>query len=290
MSTVKVATSKLTALANAVRSKSGESEGLTLNDISIIIPSLATPSIPTSTWADGTDEEIAAMLNAHYDDNVDFNIYDHWKEGDKRNVQLSAMAATGVNEAHVAQTVTMVLVNKGGRTLSNGKECAFIWQQENCLANDTTLEDGDIISIAPGATNIGGWKDCVRRTWCNNVYYNALPTGFKTLVKQCTNKTSKGNKLTTLDETQDYCFLPAEFEVQGATTYAADNEATTQWGYYKTAANKVKKAGSSGKASSWWLRSPHVDRTDTYCGVVWSGAAQAYNITSSLGIAVAGCI
>lgn len=287
MSTVKVATSKLTALSNAVRNKSGESEGLTLNDIPNIIPSLATPSIPTSTWADGTDAQIKAMLDAHYDDSIDFNIYDHWKEGDKRNVQLSAMAATGVSEAHVAQTVTMVLVNKGGRTLSNGKECAFIWQQENCLANGTTVEWGYMNSTD---TNVGGWKDCARRTWCNRVYYNALPTGFKTLVKRCTNKTSKGNELTTFDKTQDYCFLPAEFEVQGAKTYAVDGEATTQWGYYKTAANKVKKAGPSGSAYTWWLRSPYSADATFFCIVPSYGGAGASSADSAIGIAVAGCI
>lgn len=284
MSTVKVATSKLTALANAVRSKSGESEELTLNDIYTIIPSLATPSIPTSTWADGTDEEIAAMLDAHYDDNVDFNIYDYWKEGDKRNVQLSAMAAGDNVEAHVAQTVTMVLVNKGGRTLSNGKECAFIWQQENCLANGTAGEWGYMHS---GQNN--SWKDCYRRIWLNDVYYNALPSGFKALVKQCTNTTSKGNKQTTFDETQDYCFLPAEFEVQGAKTYAVNGETTVQWGYYKMAANKVKKAGNSGDACKWWTRSPAADGNG-FCITSTTGSANNSSLTFLTGFAASGCI
>lgn len=63
------------------------------------------------TWADGTDEEIVAMVEAA--DKGEINLADHWKVGDERVVHLSAMAATEVEESHVAQDVVFVLMHMG---------------------------------------------------------------------------------------------------------------------------------------------------------------------------------
>ena len=65
------------------------------------------------TWADGTDAEIVAMVNAADDGMI--NLADYWSVGDERQVTLSAMEATGVGESHVEQTVTFVLMNAGGK-------------------------------------------------------------------------------------------------------------------------------------------------------------------------------
>ena len=55
------------------------------------------------TFADGTNEEILAMIEAHYNDKI--NLSDYWAVGDIRTVHLSAMEAIGVGESHRAQTV-----------------------------------------------------------------------------------------------------------------------------------------------------------------------------------------
>ncbi len=59
-------------------------------------------------FADGTDEEIGAMLEAHY--NGIINIGDYWKVGDTRAIHLNAMNATTGGEAHAAQNITMVII------------------------------------------------------------------------------------------------------------------------------------------------------------------------------------
>lgn len=57
-------------------------------------------SLEIVSWADGTDEQIAAMVAAA--DAGEIVLSDYWSEGDTRTVQLSAMAADGVGESHAA--------------------------------------------------------------------------------------------------------------------------------------------------------------------------------------------
>jgi hypothetical protein len=89
------------------------------------------------TWGGGTDEQIQAMVQAA--DNGEIDLTDYWSVGDERQVTLSAMEATGVGESHVEQTVTLVLMNVGGKELANATAsgrttCSFIVGQKGCLA------------------------------------------------------------------------------------------------------------------------------------------------------------
>lgn len=248
------------------------------------------PALEIVTWANGTDAQIAAMLEAHYAGTI--NIYDYWTVGDERTVSLSAMAKGAVGETHVAQNVTLVLMYKGGKTLTtpvNGKStCAFVVGQKNCLANGTTIEAGYMNS---SNTNSGGWDSSKRRTWCNDTYRNALPEALKALFKQFNNVTASGSS-TAKKTSADYFALPSEVEVFGDVTYAnataeADN---VQFDYYKTSANRVKKKGDSGSAYPWWERSPYSGASSLFCFVGSGGSANGTNASSADGIAPFGCI
>ena len=242
-------------------------------------------SLPIVTWADGTDEEISAMLEAHYAGLI--NIHDYWAVGDERTVQLSAMNATGVGESHVAQSVTMVLMNEGGKTLANGKTCAFVVGQKNLLANGTTRERGYMNS---SSTNVGGWKGSARRTWCNETYYNAIASGFKALLKQFINKSGTGGGSSSgTEDTTDWTALPAEVEVFGSTTYSVSGEGS-QFKYYETSANRIKKAGDSGSATNWWGRSPNSGYSNYFCFVYSDGTARFGSASATHGLAPFGVI
>ena len=242
------------------------------------------------TWADGTDEQIAAMLEAHYAGQID--VTEYWNVGDERTVHLNAMAATGVGESHVAQDVTMVLMNAGGKTLTTPigsvTECAFIVGQKNMLANGTTLEGGYMNS---SNTNTGGWNQCARRTWCNEVYKAALPSTFVGILKQHQNITAAGTGSTTTTS-NDYVALPAEKEVFGSVTYADSTAETslTQFKYYETASNRIKNQGNAGSADYWWERSPSYNNGTGFCLVSNVGAATTYNATWTIGLAPFGCL
>ena len=238
------------------------------------------------SWADGTDEQIVAMVNAA--DEGLINLADYWSVGDERQVTLSAMSATGVGESHAEQTVTFVLMNVGGKTLANATPsgrttCSFIVGMKNGLAEKGYMNSSN--------TNSGGWEASARRTWCNDVFRNAIPSTLRDIFKQHLNVTANGSSSTTATST-DYFALPAEKEVFGSVTHANSTaEASlTQFEYYKTSANRIKKTGDSGSAYNWWERSTRYDYSSSFCYVYSDGSANTTSASTAYMLAPFGCI
>ena len=252
------------------------------------------------TFADGTDEEIAAMMQAHYDNKI--NIADYWAVGDKRSVNLSAMSATYVGESHRAQTIEFAIADFGKDELStpiNGHTMAAITlTQVNCLMDATSASNSNNGSndtergyMNSSDTNAGGWKDCARRKWCNEVYYNALPSVFKSMVKEVNKKTSAGNRSSTINTTKDKAFLLSESEIYGSTTYSKAGEGS-QYEYYKTTANRYKlpKWNSDRVSHIYWDRSPDGGNGSYFCLVSYGGIAFYGSASTSYGFAPCLCI
>ena len=227
----------------------------------------------TVSWSDATDAEIVKMVQLA--DAGTINLADYWSVGDERQVTLSAMSATGVGESHAEQTVTFVLMNAGGKTLANATpsgrtECSFIVGMKNGLAEKGYMNASN--------TNSGGWDACARRTWCNDVFRNAIPLTLRDIFKQHLNITANGSSSATTTTSTDYFALPAEKEVFGSNTYAniTAEVSLTQFEYYKTSSNRIKKTGDGGSAHVWWERSPRSDNSMYFCRVVSNGSADNY--------------
>lgn len=231
------------------------------------------------SWADGTDEEIAAMVAAA--DAGQINLSDYWHEGDTRTVNLSAMSAIGVGEAHAAQSVQFVLTDPDHYMLANGKPCSFVVLQKDCL-NETGYMNSS-------STNSGGWNSCARRTWCNNVYRNAIPSSLRSIFKQFITYAATDSSAASTAST-DWFSLFSEKEIFGSTTYSnVSAEANnTQLNYYKTTSNRVKKANRS--AYLWWERSPRSGRSSSFCSVYIDGSADGGGASDGRGLAPFGCI
>ena len=237
-------------------------------------------SVKIVTWASGTDQEIADMVAAH--DAGTLNLQDYWAVGQERSVSLAAMAATGVGESHAAQTVTLVLSNAGGKTLENGKACAFQVDQKHSLSEAGYMNSSD--------TNSGGWNGSARRTWCNGAYRNAIPATLRPIFKKFKNLSGTGGGSSSgTQETLDYFALRAEVEIFGSTTYSVAGEGS-QVQLYKTASNRVKKLGNAGSAYGWWERSPRSGGSAYFCRVVSDGTASLSFASYSSGLAPFGCI
>ena len=251
-------------------------------------------------FATGTDSEIADMIQAHYDNKI--NIADYWAVGDTRSVSLSAMSATGVRESHRAQTVQFVIGDFNHDDLTtpiNGHtKAAITLLQKDCLMDASNAsnpvngsknsENGYMNSTY---TNSGGWKSCARRTWCNNVYFNALPSTWQSIVKTVNKKSGTGGGSSSGTEiTADKIFLAAEIEIFGSRTFSVDGEGT-QYQYYKNAtANRYKmpKWSSSNVSNIYWERSPRSGVTHVFCFVSTNGnadgdiAVYAYSVAPCL--------
>lgn len=254
------------------------------------------------TFADGTDEEIAKMIQAHYDNKI--NIADYWAVGDTRTVSLSAMSATGVGESHRSQDVQFVIGDFDHDDLAtpiNGHSKASVTLlQKDCLMDASNAsnpvngskntENGYMNSTS---TSVGGWKDCARRKWCNNVYYNALPSAWKSMVKTVNKTSGRGyGSPSETGTTQDKIFLAAEIEIFGSISYSVHGEGT-QYQYYKNAtANRYKmpKWSSSSVSNMYWERSPFSGDTTYFCIVSDGGRANGKSAYYANGVAPCLCI
>ena len=257
--------------------------------------------VPIVAFATGTDNEIAKMIAAHYNDQI--NIADYWAVGDIRTVHLSAMAATGVGESHREQDVRFVIGDFEHDDLTtpiNGHaKAAVTLLQKDCLmdasnasnpvhgANNT--ENG-YMSIS--GTTVGGWKNCARRAWCNNVYFKALPTIWQSMVKTVNKKSSVGNAQSTIETVQDKIFLAAEIEIFSNIEYSCLGEGT-QYQYYKNASvnrYKMPKWGPAYAGSPYFERSATSQYSDRFCAISVGMTAGVSPPNSSIGIAPNFCI
>ena len=239
------------------------------------------------TWANGTDEEIVKMVEMA--DQGVINLSDYWAVGDIRTVQLSAMSATGVGESHAAQQVDLVLMHAGGYDLneavaSGRTKCSFVVGLKDSLAEAGYMNSSN--------TNSGSWNGSARRTWCNNVFRNAIPSTLRVIFKQFKTVTAQTYNGSTNQTSVDYFALPAEREIFDARNQCNQTEynALFQFDYYKTASNRVKKRGKTGTSSLWWERSPYYNYSAFFCDVTKSGEAGYDNANSSYGLAPFGCI
>ena len=254
------------------------------------------------TFADGTDEEIVTMIQAHYNNKI--NIAYYWAVGDTRSVSLSAMSATGVGESHRAQDVQFVIGDFEHDDLAtpiNGHtKAAVTLLQKDCLMDASNAsnpvngggntENGYMNSTS---TNAGGWKNCARRTWCNNVFFAALPSAWQSMVKTVNKKSGIGGISSSGTEvTTDKIFLAAEIEIFGSRKHSVDGEGT-QYQYYKNAtANRYKmpKYDSSLVSNAYLERSPYSGDSGAICVVGANGIADWSGAAGVCGVAPCLCI
>ena len=255
------------------------------------------------TFADGTDEEIAKMIQAHYNDKI--NIADYWAVGDKRKVNLSAMSATGVRESHRAQTVEFAIADFDHDDLTtaiNGHtKAAVTLTQKDCLMDvtnsssnadgSTNTENGSMNGIN---INAGGWRNSNRRIWCNKVYFNALPSTWQNIVKTVNKISGIGNGSSSeIERTTDNIFLPAETEVFSGRISSISGEGV-QYQYYKNAAaNRYKLphwTASGSYSTFWWCRSPANGNAHNFCCVSSQGNSNTRSADFQCGIAPCLCI
>lgn len=236
------------------------------------------------SWANGTTEQIKAMIHAEKMGQIDTS--DYWNVGDKRIFQLSAIPAYTKNgveivPAQAAQTIEIALAHKGLYKDGNNKECCWVVSFVNCL-----LQQGKINGTN---TNNGSWEDSDIRTYLNDYVFNAMSSDDQAIFTQFKTITANPYNGTTLETSIDYLALFAEKEIFGTATYGNETEANalTQIDYYKIAESHTKTA--NGNLCYWWERSPVRLYDDAFCltNVGNASLAQANSIN---GISPFGCI
>lgn len=249
-------------------------------------------------FADGTDEEIATALQMHYNGEIDLT--DYWSVGDKRTIHLNAMTADGVSEAHHADDYEFVIIGMNHDDLvtpiGNITKAIVTLQMERILYKNTT--DETYSSQYPSASDEGGylnastvvysWFDCSRRTWCNSVFYNAIESGIKSLIKPVVKKVAASNGV--IFSANENTFLLSEIEVFNTANYSYAGEGD-QYEYFQITANRYKKPSyGSNSGAYWWLRSYYKNGSGPFCYASPTGRVSNNNVIVTYGICPAFCL
>lgn len=137
----------------------------------------------------------------------------------------------------------------GFRITDTYKKPSFIVGMKNCLNTKGYMNST--------ATNSNGWSGSARRSWCNDTFYNAIPSTLRPIFKQFTWKTGQGGGASSgLLSCIDYFGLPPEKAIFGEKKSSFTGEAAlyNHWQWYQTESNRIKTV--SGAAYYWWECSP----------------------------------
>lgn len=286
MSKVTINDTTLTAIGNAIRTKTGKTNLLLPSEMpkeiesiqakleGIVVPNVK-PTLNDYTWA-----EIKAITDVG--DYIDYSKY-NIKVGDTKTVHLDGTVkgvdltgdwdvfVLGIDHNHELEGkgITFTFGRK------NGKNICFNYFQMNSIA-----------------TNTGGWEATMMRNETCVDLFNILPLELQSVIKTVTkytdNKGGGTNKLSNITATQDKIFIPAEFEVQGKRYLANQYEQNyqKQYDYYRIGNSKGRYVHSNiEKTSSWFVRSCYESKPKEYCALLFSGAPAAGSATEGDGFA-----
>lgn len=166
-----------------------------------------------------------------------------------------------------------------GKSTATGK-AGITFQMHDLFATTYVMNSSN--------TNRGGWKSSAMRTSTMATMKGYLPAAWQTAIKPVNKVSGTGGGSSSGTETvSDSCFLLAEIEIFGSTTYSVSGEGT-QYAYYKAGNSKVKHKG--GSAAGWWERSPWSGNSNCFCSVYAGGSANYTNADLSRGVAFGFCV
>lgn len=236
----------------------------------------------------------------------------YWNVGDYKNIQISG-TVQGMSLNSTVRAFILGFNHNSGKEGSNrihfqigkttsGTDIAF------CDSHYSNTGSSQGFRMNLSNTNSGGWNGSYGRNTLlgnsgtptsppANSFMAALPADLRAVMKPVTKYTDNtGNSNNTsgaVTATTDYLFFLAEFEVQGARSYANRYEQNyqAQYDYYKAGNSKVKyRHDATGTAVYHWCRSAYYDGGSRFCSVRTDGSAASYNAISSYGLAPGFCV
>ena len=198
-------------------------------------------------------------------------ILDSWLVGDEKDEVING------------ETLTFVIVGKDHDDLADGSgKAPLTFGMKNLMAETRKMNSSN--------TNSGSFAGSAMYSWLSGTIYPNLPTELKDAIKAVNKKTSSGGASSSIRTDPMYLWLFAEIEVFGTTTYSYAGEGT-QYPYFATAAERIKRLSNGLSAASyWWERSPHRDGSRGFGRVDTSGSAGGGEASDFRGICFGFCI
>lgn len=273
-----------------------------------IVPNLTTPIVVDSVLNNNSWETIKEISDKGYGAN-------YWSVGDRKEVVLNGTVTDltlsnytayvfiiGFNHNASVEGANRIHFQLAKTALSGGTDIAF------CDSHYQSGGTSQGFRMSPSNTNIGGWNDSYgRKTLLGNSgtptsppansFMAALPSDLRAVMKSVTKYTDNtgdnSNTSNAVTPTTDYLFFLAEFEVQGARSYANlyEQNYQVQYDYYKVGNSKIKyRYDATGTAAHYWCRSAEYDDDYSFCLVRFNGNADNAATNWSQGLSPAFCV
>lgn len=166
-------------------------------------------------------------------------IVDQWLVGDSKDETISG------------EVLTFVILGKDHDDKSDGTgKAKLTFGMKDCMAQKQYMQSDGGVETA--GSFVGSW---MYATYLTGIYNN-LPEELKNAIVSISKKTAQqaGNSSIRTDAMN--LWLLSGIEIFGDNTYTYPGEGT-QYDYYATAANRVKRlSNGAGNADAWWTRSP----------------------------------
>lgn len=224
----------------------------------------------------------------------------YWSIGDRKaetlNGTVGSLALNGTyypfivdfdhnmsKESPNAHTITFQFAKSA---LTGGADIAFVDGSYNSTGSSAAFR------MNTTNTNSGGWTGSYMKKTLMPAFKSACSAALQAVIKPVTiysdNVGGGSNTASNVTASSEEFYLPAEFEVHGARSYAnsAEQNYQTQLAYYKAGNSKVKyKHNATGTAASVWCRSANYNTSALFCRVSTSGDATGDGAYTSLGVA-----
>ncbi len=262
----------MTAIADAIRTKLDVDTLYTPAQMAAAILSIE-PSVVS--WSSGTDAQLAAMIAAAHDGEIDLQQDAGWAIGDTRTIAVSAFTAAGVTQP--AQNIQIVI-----SSFSEYMSCG------NVMQFDFKGEFSQGFKMNSTNTNVGGYGSSLMKTEILPALVLALPEWLKNNLIEFSVLASAGNRSSTIDTvTENKLALRSQIEITNSTSYSFSGEGALI-PYYATSANR-KKQGASG-TDVWWTRSPYKSSNYRFVGISPTGVGDWYDANQGYGLSPFGCL
>ena len=224
----------------------------------------------------GSDEQIAAMIDAAHAGTIDLQRDAHWRVGNMRKIHIDAFTGGG-SVAHAAQDIDIMI-----SSFEDYNNCGCVLQFDfvEALAKGQRMHSDK--------TNYGGYGATEMKNVTLPALIEALPVWLQehlipfdvlvTLGQRSTEiETISGNRLA----------LRSVTELFGESTPPIDG---CQIEIYKEKNPRIKNKGYSGSVEMWWLRSPDVGSFLRFGMVSKGGDGTAFEADLLYGCAPFGCV
>ena len=161
---------------------------------------------------------------------------------------------------------------------NSNKRCSITFLQKDTLGQDMPLNSS--------SSNAGGWANTSLREYLDSRLVDALPIGWKQLVKQVKVPSSVGGKSKEIVTSDCYFFIPSAIEMSSSMIeepYIYEGQTIS----YMTGNESRIKHDANGEPTKYWLRSPFVNYDGYFYAVEETGELYGFHYPSeSLGVTV----